>query len=46
MTFDMEILDVKTRLLPDWDDHLAGQIRRNLTITQLEEQVKKCYLAF
>ena len=42
----MEVLDIKTRLLPDWDNHLAGQIKENLTITQLEEQVKQLLFGF
>ncbi len=43
VTFEMEVLEIKTRLLPNWDDNLAGQIRENLTIAQLEEQVHCLY---
>lgn len=42
MSFEVEVLEVKTRLLPDWDDHFANTVQPGLTIEKIEREVSTC----
>ena len=42
VSFEVEVLEVKTRLLPDWDDHFANTVQPGLTIEKIEREVSTC----
>jgi hypothetical protein len=44
-TFEVKVLDVKTRSLPAWDDNLANTVREGMTLQALEAEVG-CYVCF
>jgi len=39
--FEVEVLGLKTKTLPRWDDELAGRIREGMTLQELEEEVRR-----
>jgi len=39
--FDIEVLDVKSRTLPEWNEQLAASIRDGMTLDQLNDEVMK-----
>jgi len=39
--FDVEVLDVKTKTLPAWDEELAASVRDGMTLEQLNNEVLK-----
>mmetsp|Transcript_15459 Transcript_15459/g.25754 ORF Transcript_15459/g.25754 Transcript_15459/m.25754 type:complete len:527 (+) Transcript_15459:107-1687(+) len=39
--FDVEILDIKVKTLPEWNEELAGSIREGMTLVELDEEVQK-----
>lgn len=39
--FDIEVLEVKTRVLPEWNEQLAASIREGMTLDQLNDEVLK-----
>lgn len=40
--FEIEIMSIKTRALPAWDEALAARVRPGLDLKGLEEEVKFC----
>jgi hypothetical protein len=38
-TFEVQVLDVKTRSLPAWDDNLANTVREGMTLQILDAEV-------
>lgn len=39
--FEVEIMSVKTRQLPEWDEALAARVRDGMTLAQLDDEVRK-----
>lgn len=39
--FEIDVKTVSTKVLPEWNEKLAGRIREGMTLVELEEEVKK-----
>lgn len=39
--FEVKVIEVKTRALPEWNEALAARVRDGMTLGELEEEVRK-----
>lgn len=37
--FEVEVLEIRTRVLPEWDEQLAERVRPGLSLAELEAEV-------
>ena len=38
--FEVNVLGVKTKSLPDWNEELAGKIREGMTLAELDQEAR------